>query len=133
MTGFMKWFCRIGLLVILAAFSYVVTRPSYNFAHWIPHNLMRSVGFNYSEILWFEQNADIVLHFMGAFMITALLIRARIPMISQPRVRAFLFVFTLCVAAEGVQYIIGRGIETSDLALGISGSFMAYLALNKIK
>ncbi len=123
-----RWLCRLSLATMAALFAYVVTRPSYNFAHWVPHNFLRRIGFDYSTLLWAEQNADIALHFGGAFILTLLLRGSALPIISAPRIRPFIIVCGLCLAAEIAQHLIGRGIETSDLLLGICGSFMAYLA-----
>lgn len=110
------------------AMSYVVTRPAYNFAHWVPHNLLRDIGFDYKTLLYLEQNADIALHLIGAFALTALMISASLPVIKRNTLSAFLIVCSLCLAAEVAQYLLGRGLETRDLLLGILGSFMAYLA-----
>ena len=125
------WCCRLGLIGLAGIFTYVVTRSSYNFAHWVPHNLLRTIGLDYATILWAEQNADIALHFFGGFGLTLLLIHARLPFISLPLWRPLAIIVLLCFAAEGAQYLIGRGTETSDLLLGICGSFMAYLASYK--
>ena len=110
---------------------YVVVQPSYNFAHWLPHDLIKGLGVPYSAILWFEQNADKFLHFVGSLMITYLIIYSDIRAIN--RHYAFIIVILLCSAAEYVQFLIGRGYNSSDLLLGILGSFVAYLQITKNK
>jgi len=119
------------LLGLVGALTYVVIQPSYNFAHLIPRNFLRNIGINYASILWAEQNADVFLHFSGGFGLTWLLLKSKLPLIKDCEVVILILVSTLCVAAELVQHLIGRGIETSDLLLGICGSFMAYLGINK--
>lgn len=127
----MKWFCRISLIVISSGFTYVVTQPSYNFAHWVPHNLLREIGIRYEYVLWAESNADVALHFVGAALLTFLAYGASIKPLNSHRFIPLGVVWSLCIGAEIAQHLVGRGIETSDLLLGICGSFMAYLALHK--
>ncbi len=124
------WSCRLGLLILGGGFTYVATRPQYNFAHLVPHTQLRQIGISYDTLLWAEQNADIALHFFGAFALTLLLAGAQIYYVSAPKIRPFISVCLLCLAAELVQHLIGRGIETGDLLLGICGGFMAYLVLD---
>ena len=123
-----KWACRLFLLAIVTVFTYVATRESYNFAHWVPHAFLKHIGIPYSTLLWAEQNADIALHFLGALFITLLLRSSQLSFISNPKWMPVLIVVILCFGAEFAQHLIGRGIETSDLLLGICGSFVAYLA-----
>ena len=111
--------------------SFVATRPVYNFAHWVPHNLLRDLGVPYATVLWAEQNSDYLLHFGGGFALTVLLRWSELPLTGQSVIRCVITVAALCFAAEIYQYLIDRGAETSDLLLGISGCFMAYLALFK--
>ena len=124
------WICRTLLLSITGIFTYIVTLPGYNFSHWVPKNLLRRAGVEYDTILWAEQNADVALYFGGGLLHTYLLAESRFKYASMPTIRPVVIVCTLCVGAEIAQYLIGRGIETSDLLLGICGSFMAYLAIN---
>lgn len=127
----MKWFCRIVLIGLTLSMSYVVTQPSYNFAHWVPHNTLRSIGISYANLLWAEQNADTVLHFFGAALLTALLYGSDLLWLKKNRLIPLALVCLACLAAELAQHIIGRGMETRDLLLGICGSFMAYLVVQK--
>lgn len=113
--------------------TYVVTRTSYNYAHWVPHSFLRSIGIPYSALLWFETNGDSFLHFCGAALLSFLLIKSQIRYISLPAIRAIYCVIGVCVAAEVTQFFIGRGFEINDLLLGILGSFMAYLMLIRNK
>ena len=122
---------RLCLILVILPSAYVATRTSYNFAHWIPHRFLYDLGIPYIWVLRFEQNADWLLHPLIAFGITWLLIHARIPIISQPAIRVFFVVCLACIGLEIYQYLIDRGIETSDLLLGILGSFMAYFASTK--
>lgn len=124
---------RTVLLIVFFSFTYVVTRESYNFAHWIPHRLLRNAGISYETLLWSEQNADVFLHFVGGFVITILLMFSNLPLLKNRHWLTLLLVCGLCFFAEVFQYLIGRGKETSDLLLGICGSFMAYLAVNRKK
>ena len=109
--------------------TYVVTRPSYNFSHWIPHDFIRSMGVPYSARLWAEQNVDVFLHFFGSFAITLLFFAAKLNLKLARPLTISLFVAFLCVSAELFQLSIGRGFESSDLLLGILGTFMAYLTI----
>lgn len=124
-----KWLARVTLIWLSAWMTWVVTRPSYNFAHWIPHNLLEFIGIPYSIILAAEENADIFLHFSGGLLLTVLIFMADMSGVRKSKLIPFLVVCSMCVAAEVTQHLIGRGTETSDLLLGICGSFMAYLAL----
>lgn len=130
---YIKWFYRLILSLSLMGALYVVTRPAYNFAHWVPHSFLRSIGFSHAQLLWAEQNADVALHFFGAGLLVWLIYKARISVFYTDSKRIFIFVVLLCFGIEITQYMIGRGLETSDLLLGILGSFMAYLGINKNK
>jgi hypothetical protein len=128
-----KWTFR-GLFVSASlAMTYVATRDSYNFAHWVPHRWLKEIGVPYHVVLWSEQHADILLHFFGAMILTVLIFGSKLPFFKSRPLAIFTLVSTLCIAAEFFQLMIGRGAESSDLLLGILGSFMAYSALNNKK
>ncbi len=110
---------------------YVVIQPSYNFAHFVPHQLLNQLHIPYSAVLWGEQNADKFLHFFGAAALAYLIIRAQFSTISKHS--ALGIVCLLCFGAEYVQWWIDRGYNSGDLLLGISGGFMAYLAIDENK
>ena len=129
----LMWASRITLISSTCLMTYVVTRPSYNYAHWVPHSFLRSIGIPYSALLWFETNGDSFLHFFGAALLSYLLISSQIRYISSPPIRAIYCVISICIAAEVTQFLIGRGFEINDLLLGILGSFMAYLTIIKYK
>jgi len=93
--------------------------------------MMRRMGLNYEQLLWIEQNTDIALHSVGGFVLTLLLHGSKLPGIRPHPSRAVICISILCVVAELVQLAIGRGIDYSDLLLGIFGSFMAYLVVYK--
>lgn len=120
-------------MLILLSFSmiYVVTRPSYNFSHWLPHGFFRNIGIPYNAVLWGERNADKLLHFGGAIVLTWLVYYSKLPTINHHK--SFIIVMVLCIGAESVQLAIGRGFNSSDLLLGILGTFMAYLSITKNK
>ncbi|MFT6408649.1 MAG: VanZ family protein [Arenicella sp.] len=126
-----KWACR-GLFVLTSTLmTYVATRDSYNFAHWLPHRFLKEVGVPYQFVLWGEQNADVALHFFGAMILTFLIFGSKLSFFKSRPLAIFILVSTLCIGAEFFQFMIGRGIESSDLLLGILGSFMAYWGLIK--
>lgn len=125
--------CRAMLLLLIIGITYVISRPSYNFAHWIPHNLIRQMGVSYEHMLWAEQRADSVLHLSGGLLLTLLIVGSQLPFLRVKTRRVFLLVCVFCIAAEILQHLIGRGFDYLDLLLGILGSFMAYLAINKNK
>lgn len=126
-----KWACRAVFLMLALLMAYVATRQSYNFAHWVPHHLLRDLGIPYKAVLWGEQNADLFLHFFGGLSLTLLIYGARFKIFVDQPWLILLFVALLCLFAEFFQFVIGRGIESSDLLLGILGSFMAYSTINK--
>jgi hypothetical protein len=130
-TADTRWFYRAALLVLFVSMAYVVTRAEYNYAHWIPHAFLRNLGVSYASLLWAERHGDLFLHFAGAFALVPLINFAALPVVSITPQRAFLAVALVCIAAELTQFLIGRGFETSDLLLGLLGSFMAYLAIDK--
>ena len=119
------------LLILFFLATWVTTKSSYNFAHWVPHGFLRQLGIPYSMVLWGEQNFDKLLHFLGAATLTWLIIKSKIHTINKPR--SVVIVILLCLSAECAQLIIGRGFNSSDLLLGILGSFMAYLGINENK
>ena len=122
-----KWFYRCLLIVLTLSMTYIVIQPSYNFSHFVPHNLFRSLNIPYTAVLLFEQNADKALHFLGAASLVLLIHGAQVYKIT--KLHALLFTILLCIAAEAIQLKIGRGFNSSDLLLGILGSFMAYLRI----
>jgi hypothetical protein len=126
-----KWVCRGTFLIIAGMMTYVATRESYNFSHWVPHPLLKNMGVPYAVVLWSEQNADIFLHFFGALFITLLIFGAQFWFFKTRPLAIFIFVSFLCAGAELFQYLIARGFESNDLLLGILGSFMAYSAIKK--
>lgn len=127
----LKWLSRLVLVALLTLMTYVATRQSYNFSHWIPHYFFRDIGVPYSVRLWSEQNADIFLHFFGAMSLTVLIYAAKISKILSRPLTISLSVAAMCVCAEIFQYSIGRGFESNDLLLGFLGVFMAYSRINK--
>ena len=127
------WAYRLSLVMLLGLMTYVISRPEYNYAHWIPHNILQRLGASYENLLWIEQNGDYFLHFIGALLLTTLIFAARLPWSRDAAWRSGLIVVLMCVGAEALQFWIGRGIDSSDLLFGILGSFMAYLAINKNK
>jgi len=118
-------------MILLSSMTYVVTQPSYNYAHWVPRQFLRTIRVHYDALLWAERNGDIFLHSLGAFVLTLLFHHSRLPLVPRSPLFAVLIVATLCVAAELFQHLIGRGIQSLDLLLGLLGSFMAYLAIDK--
>ncbi len=126
-----KWFYRILLISIVGLGSYLALQPQYNFSHWMPHRALRSAGVPYNAILWFEQNADIALHLLGGLLITALLYASDLPLLRQSAATVLACMVGLCLLAEILQFAVGRDVELKDLLLGISGSFMAYLAIKQ--
>lgn len=127
----LKWTCRSLFLLLATLMTYVVTRESYNFSHWVPHSLLRGLEIPYQAILWGERNADVFLHFTGGLVLTLLIYGSRLTLIDNRPARVFILISILCISAEIFQFTIGRGMQWGDLLLGILGSFMAYLAINK--
>jgi len=127
----LKWACRVVFLLLVILIAYVATRESYNFSHWVPHHFLRDIGVPYDAVLWSERNADIFLHFFGGMVLTLLIFGARLGFLIPYPFAIFVVVSLLCLTAEVFQSSIGRGAESSDLLLGILGSFMAYLAIDK--
>ena len=125
--------CRIVLFALFIGLTYVVSRRSYNFSHWIPHNFIRDLGVSYESLLWAEQHADVVLHFLGGYFITRLIAASTLPFFKSDPSRIFVLVCIFCLATELLQLRIGRGFDYIDLLLGILGSFVAYLSINKNK
>jgi len=123
---YIKWFYRCTFLLLVGLMAYVVFQPHYNFAHWVPHSQLRNMGVPYSVILHFESNADKLLHPIGGFVLTVLLIVCKWPLISHPRYRLFVLFCSAMLITECIQWTLGRGFEFSDLLLGVLGSFLAY-------
>ena len=121
-----KWFCRAALALLVISVCFVVFRQSYNFAHWVPHNFLRSIGLSYASLLYFERHADKLLHIVVAFTLTKLMIYAEIQSISRPKHRALILVIAVLILVEIIQWQIGRGFEVTDAALGIISSYWAY-------
>ncbi len=124
-----EYTARTALLILAALMTYVVLLPQYNFAHFIPRNFLEALGMSYAAQLWLEQHSDAALHFVGAAALVILLTFSALwPGVQQARF-AFTAVILLCILAELAQLLIGRGFDEYDLLFGISGSFMAYLAV----
>jgi len=121
-----KWFYRITLFTIIVGFGYVVLQPHYNFAHWVPHSFLRGIGFSYSSLLWFEQNADGFLHFSLSWLLTLLIYKSHFRIFKFHARRMLLFIITSQLGLEIVQNYVGRGFDYSDLLYGIIGCFVAY-------
>jgi len=113
--------------------TWVVTRPVYNYAHWVPRQFLRKIGVPYDVLLWAEVNGDLFLHFFGGLVLVLLIYLSRLPIFGRSALTALLSVIALCVSAELFQYLIERGAQSRDLLLGIMGGFMAYLAIDKNK
>jgi hypothetical protein len=128
-----KWMCRGLFLLLSLTMAYVVPRETYNFAHLVPHRGLKDIGVPYHVVLWGEQHADVLLHFFGAMVLTVMVFGSKFPFLKSRPLTIFILVSALCVGAEDFQLMIARGVESSDLLLGILGSFMAYLALNNKK
>ena len=122
----MKWFCRGLLLLLIACVGWVVIQPEYNFAHWVPHAQLRDLGVPYSVMLWFEQNAHLLLHPVVAFLLVTLFFAAQLPWLIARQTRPGLVVVLILVLAEIVQWQIGRGFEAIDLFTGLLGVLAAY-------
>ena len=131
-TQYIKWFSRLCFIFLTSMMAYVVVQPSYNFAHWIPHTLLYDLGIPYSAVLSFEQNADKLLHSLGAFLITVLLIKSELRILKSRNHIIIGLIVTALTAVEILQYYIGRGFDINDLVLGVMGSVSAYL-LSRIK
>jgi hypothetical protein len=59
-----------------------------------------------------------------------LIFGSKLPFLKTRPLTVVILVSALCVGAEFFQLMIGRGVESSDLLLGILGSFMAYSVFN---
>jgi len=132
-AGVFVWVCRATLTVCFSIMTYVVSSPEYNYAHWVPRSTLHQLGFSYDHLLWLERNGDYFLHFGGALLITLLLSVSKLPWVRQAPWRPLLLTVLMCFGAEALQFVIGRGVQSSDLLLGILGSFMAYLCITKNK
>ncbi|MEM7360703.1 MAG: hypothetical protein AAF431_16545 [Pseudomonadota bacterium] len=126
---FRKWFSRGCLLALVAVMAVVAFQPQYNFAHWVPHTFLRDLGVSYDALLWFESNADIFLHFLGAWALLYLLYRAEFAIFAGSFWMVWLLSFSLLIVAEIIQHVIGRGVDYSDLLFGTLGCFMAYFTI----
>ncbi len=125
-TQYIKWFSRLSFTILVIVMAYVVVQPSYNFAHWLPHRLLYDLGIPYSAVLSLEQNADKLLHPLGAFLITVLLIKSELNILKSRNHIIIGIIITAVIAAEILQSNIGRGFDTYDLVLGVIGSIFAY-------
>lgn len=76
-----------------------------------------------------ETNGNAFLHFFGSMSLTALMVTSCLTAIRSSTIRAFYLVASLCIGAELTRLLIGRGLQLSDLLLGILVSFMAYLMI----
>ncbi len=131
-NSYRKWFYRSSLALLGIMAAYVVLQPQYNFAHWVPHNFLRSIGIPYSVLLSAESDADKLLHPILAFILTVLLFRSRFPLLKDSIYRPMMFMIAVMVTAEIVQFIVGRGYEISDLLLVLAGSILATLYLYRV-
>ena len=131
-NSYRKWFCRSALILLGLIATYVVLQPHYNFAHWVPHNLLRSAGVPYSALLAFESNADKLLHPVLAFVFTMLLFESYFSVFASSIYKPMLFLIIVMIVAELAQWYIGRGFDISDVLLGVVGSGLATLYLRRV-
>lgn len=124
-NSYRKWFYRCVLIFLGLAAAYVVLQPQYNFAHWVPHRLLRSIGIPYSVLLMAESNADKLLHPLLAFIFTILLVRSRLGALKTSDYRSMQLLIFIMIAVECAQWFIGRGFGISDILLGTLGSYLA--------
>ena len=126
-NSYRKWFYRCALTLLGLLSMNVVLQPEYNFAHWVPHKLLRSMGVPYSAVLAAESNADKLLHPLLAFIFTILLHRSRLKLLNGSIYRPMQVLCVVMVTAETAQWYIGRGFEVSDVLLGGMGAYLAIL------
>jgi len=132
LVSVMKWSCRLILVSMTAAMTYIVLLPQYNFSHYVPHPLIKRLGFSYEFQLWVDHNMDKVFHFFGAFILVHLLFGANVYFRQRPNYRLILsaaFVLFAAFAAEYAQDYIGRGFNKSDIWIGVGGAFLAILII----
>jgi len=127
--AYRKWFSRVTLLLLTISFSYVVLQPEYNFAHWVPHRLLRDIGVPYAAVLWFERNAEVGLHLFGSWALCLLMFFARLPILTNKTYRPLICMLFIILVAEFAQWRIGRGWDFSDILFGTLGCFMAYFTI----
>ncbi|MEO0368308.1 MAG: VanZ family protein [Pseudomonadota bacterium] len=133
-TALSIWLSRALITVFAIIFGWLALQPDhYNFAHFIPHDTLDWLGIDYQYQLSFEQNADIVLHFLAGFLMLSLLCFA-LPTTTQTQVNLlFGLICVACVSLELWQSFTPRGFSTKDMLIGISGAFVAYSALSRCK
>lgn len=125
-----KWLCRCLLVLLFSGMFYITLLPGYNFAHFVPHPLLRTLGVPYEYMLGFENHMDKLLHFGGAFCLLFLLYGAKLSSSHSFYFQLFSYFFLiLCMVfgAEIVQHYRGRGFDSTDLLLGILGAISALL------
>ena len=130
----LKWIYRGFLMLVFSGMLYITLLPSYNFAHFIPHTILKSIGVPYQYMLGFENHMDKLLHFAGAFFLLILLYGSKLSNNKQLNLFHYLLlIMGMSFAAEIVQHYRGRGFNYIDLFLGISGGITAYMTILAIK
>jgi len=132
LVSVMKWSCRLILVSMTAAMTYIVLLPQYNFSHYVPHPLIKRLGFSYKQQLWVDHNMDKAFHFFGALILVHLLFGANIYFRQRPNYRLVLssaLVLFAVFAAEYAQQYIGRGFSKPDIWIGVGGTCLAILLI----
>ena len=130
----MTYVSRIALLLVLFSGAYIALQPEYNTAHWTPNHTMRMLGMPYQMILSYEHYLPWALHFLIALVLTLLLFFSKLIYPQDPRKRifaGFIILIGLMLITELLQSWVGRGVQLSDLGMGLAGTGMASLILAK--
>ena len=127
-----KLLCRVLLILLFSSMLYIVLLPGYNFAHFVPHAFLRSLGIPYQYRLNFEIHMDKLLHFGGAFFLLLLFYGAKFNSHRSASFRLisyFILVVLMIISAEVVQHFRGRGFSISDLLFGLAGAISGLLTI----
>ena len=134
MSKFTTTLARLALALLLVTGGYIALSPEYNTAHWTPNQTMRKLGMPYQMILSYEHYLPCALHFLIALVLTLLLFFSKLIYPQDPRKRifaGFIILIGLMLITELLQSLVGRGVQLSDLGMGLAGTGMASLILAK--
>lgn len=125
---------RTLLAAVLLFGWWTSLQPSLRLARWTPHDLMRDMGIPYHWILAYDHALPYVLHgLVGAVLVALVHFSAIFPAASRWSGLAWATasMLGLAVAAEGVQFMVGRGFDLLDILCAGVGALLVIPGLRQ--
>jgi len=117
---------RLLLITMLAAMTYIVLLPEFNFEVWVPVELLSALSVPSILVELITKQADKIAHFLGAFVLLLLYGEGKSCYSAvQNSSRQLGVLLLVAVVAEVAQFQIGRSFSLMDIAAGMLGGLSA--------